>query len=119
MSDSSDIDPAGLARLNRLGGPAFVRKMIDAFLEEVPERLAAARKGEQTGDHAAIAAAAHSIKQSAYNFGATRVNRIAEKLDLAVRSNNIDNLSTLLDDLEQAYSTAKSWLESQRAALPT
>ncbi|MEO6788807.1 MAG: Hpt domain-containing protein [Chthoniobacteraceae bacterium] len=118
MSDNIGIDPAGLARLDKLGGPSFVKKMIDIFLEEVPGRMAAARTGEQTGDHAAVGEAAHSIKQSAHNFGATSLSLIAEKIDRSVRANNVENLSALVNDLEQAFSTAKSWLEEQRKTLP-
>jgi HPt (histidine-containing phosphotransfer) domain-containing protein len=119
MSNHIGIDPAGLARLNKIGGPAFVRQMIDIFLEEVPGRMAAARTGEQTGDHAAVAEAAHSIKQSAHNFGATNLSLIAERIDMSVRAKNIANLSAMVNDLEQAYSAAKSWLEDQRKTLAT
>ena len=119
MSNHTGIDPAGLARLHKIGGPSFVKQMIDIFLEEVPGRLAAARNGEQTGDHAAIAEAAHSIKQSAHNFGATSLSIIAQKIDVSVRAKDTANLSAMVNDLEQAFTAAKSWLEDQRKTLAT
>jgi HPt (histidine-containing phosphotransfer) domain-containing protein len=118
MNNQNGIDPAGLARLTKIGGPAFVRQMIDIFLEEVPGRMAAAREGERTGDHAAVGEAAHSIRQSAHNFGATDLSIIAEKIDRSVRSNDIADLSALVNDLETAFTAAKSWLEDQRKTLP-
>lgn len=117
MSDQTGIDPTGLQRLNKMGGPVFVRKMIDLFLEEAPVRLAAARKGEAAGDFNSVAEAAHGLKSSAQNFGASRLSRIAANIELQARGNTCKNLSSLLSDLEAAYSTAKAWLESERDAL--
>ena len=114
MSDYIGIDPEALARLERMGGPDFVKKMITLFLEEAPERLAAARQGEQSGDHTAVADAAHSLKSSAQNFGASKLSSIAEEIEMLARANHLENLPTLLHDLEQAYSTVRSWLEGQR-----
>ena len=117
MSDYTGIDPTGLERLNRMGGALFVRKMIDLFLKEAPDRLAAARKGEQAGDLVAVAEATHSLKSSAQNFGASRLSNIAERIELRARADNRENLATLLSDLEGAYSTARAWLEHERDAL--
>jgi HPt (histidine-containing phosphotransfer) domain-containing protein len=117
MNDSTGIDPAGLARLHQIGGAAFVKRMIDLFLEEAPDRLIAARKGEETGDLVAIAEAAHSLKSSAHNFGASRLSRIAAEIESRTRANKSENLSSLLGEFEAAYEAARVWLESQRDAL--
>jgi HPt (histidine-containing phosphotransfer) domain-containing protein len=118
MTHNPGIDPEALVRLERIGGPVFVKRMIDLFLMEAPQRLAAAREGEKSGNIAALAEAAHSLKSSAHNYGASRLSFIAEEIELSARANKVENLSTLLNDLEQAYSTVKSWLESQRSTLP-
>lgn len=114
MSDFTGIDPHGLARLNKIGGSEFVIKMIDLFLEEIPDRLRAARNGELAGDTQAVAEAAHSIKSSAQNFGAESLALIARKFEVMTRSNDCENLAALLNELEQTYAVAKAWLESQR-----
>ncbi len=117
MSDYPGIDPTGLERLNRIGGALFVRKMIDLFLKEAPERLTAARRGEQAGDLIAVAEATHSLKSSAQNFGASLLSNIAGRIELSARANNCENLATSLSDLERAYGTARAWLERERDAL--
>jgi HPt (histidine-containing phosphotransfer) domain-containing protein len=117
MSDFTGMDPTGLTRLNKLGGPLFVRKMIDLFLEEAPDRLSAARRGAQAGDLVAVAEAAHSLKSSAHNFGASRLSRIAAEIELRAQANTPEELSALLGEIDAAYSAAKAWLESQRDAL--
>src|SRR6266853_473375 len=111
MSEIIGIDPQGLIRLNKMGGPDFVRKMIDLFLEEAPGRLRDARNGEKAGDIGAIAAAAHSLKSSAHNFGASSLARTAEKIENLTRSSSCENLGALLDELDRAFATAKTWLE--------
>ena len=94
-----------------------MRKMIDLFLEEAPDRLTAARRGEEAGDLAAVAAAAHSLKSSAQNFGASRLSNVAAKIESQARANRGENLSTSLSDLEDAYSAVTAWLKSEREGL--
>jgi len=114
MSDFTGIDPEGLARLNKIGGPGFVRKMIDLFLDDAPKRLSAARNAERAGDLATIAEAAHSLKSSAGNFGAERLALTAQKIEFLTRANSSENLSRLLSDLDQAFAETREWLVSQR-----
>ena len=113
MIDNTDVDPSALARLRRMGGPEFVVKMIDLFIEEIPSRLAAARQGEQVGNWTAVADGAHSIKSSAMNFGAQTLSEIALKIEMDARAGKTAEIPTLLRKLEQAYQTAKVWLDNQ------
>lgn len=117
MSNPNGIDPQGLARLKRIGGPAFVKQMIDLFLKEAPDRMRAARDGEKAGDLNAVTEATHSLKSSARNFGADSLASLAEKIEIMTRSNSSENLSGLLADLERAYAAARTWLESERDSL--
>src|SRR5947209_5788250 len=97
MNNVSGIDPQGLVRLSKIGGPDFVGQMIDLFLEEAPERLDAAREAEKAGDLGAVADAAHSLKSSARNFGAERLADLAENIEITARSPGGENVSALLD----------------------
>lgn len=117
MIEVPGIDPEGLVRLNKMGGPDFVKQMIDLFLEEAPDRLRAARTGESAGDFKAVSEAAHSLKSSSHNFGATQLALLAEKIEILTRSDSCENLSGMLTQLESTYSTVKGWLESQRDSL--
>ena len=117
MSDNTEIDPAGLARLNRIGGSEFVKEMIRLFLEEAPERLSAARHAEKSGDLFAVAQAAHALKSSAQNFGAAELSRLAQQIEKLTQDNKDEHLAKLLDDMEHAFRNAKVWLEKERDAL--
>jgi two-component system, sensor histidine kinase and response regulator len=60
MAPHSDLDRDEL--LARMGGDReLLREVIDAFLAEVPERLAALRAAAAAGD-------CHSVKRTAHSF---------------------------------------------------
>ena len=114
MDEVPGIDPSALAQLHGIGGSEFVHKMIDLFLEEAPQRIAAARKGQQSGSFEEIAAASHSLKSSAHPFGATKLSRIAEKVERLADSRQMDEIPELLSELEKCYPAVEAWLEAQR-----
>lgn len=114
MSECPGIDPNGLVRLNKLGGPAFVTKMIDLFLTEAPARMASAHQAAAEGNLPEVAHAAHSLKSSAYNFGAVELSTIAEKLELQIGAGKCEDLPGQLVRLESAFGVTKTWLEGQR-----
>jgi len=117
MDFSHSFDSKGLARLRKLGGPDFVCQMIDLFLEEAPERLAAARSAASAGNLIAVSDAAHSLKSSALNFGATALGGIAGKIELQTRANQGQNVPELLSEMEDAYAATIVWLKNERDAL--
>src|SRR5262249_28825691 len=113
MNETAEIDPSGLTRLSRWGGPPFVKKMILLFFQEMPLRLNEARKGTEKGDLEVVANAGHSIKSSALNFGASHFSAVAQQLEICARENRTGDLPALLNELDGAFARAKSWLESQ------
>lgn len=83
MADEmSRIDRATLARLDRLGGPPLVTRMIELFLENAPERMGRATTGALEGDLAAIERATHSLKSMAANIGALELYALAESIEI-------------------------------------
>ena len=118
MSDHADLDPGGLARLHRLGGADFVREMIDLFLVEAVQRLGEARAGESAHDWRAVGEAAHSIKSSAHNFGASGLARAAGQIEMMAHSGEVERIPALLDDLARLTTLTCDWLRDQRASLP-
>ncbi len=66
------LDRTALAKLQEVvgGDPADVAELIDSFLDEAPELLAAIGRAHAAGDVAALKRAAHSLKSAAREFGA-------------------------------------------------
>jgi HPt (histidine-containing phosphotransfer) domain-containing protein len=81
VADKSAIDGAVIERLDRLGGKKLVLGMIDIFLEHAPTRVEAARAGLNGADFDEIRRAAHSLKSSAGNLGATQLQALCEEIE--------------------------------------
>ena len=116
MSAEAGFDPAALARLDKLGGGAFVVEMIDIFFGYVPTRLAAAQAALAAGDVAGIEQAVHPLKASSGHVGAIRVHELAKQIEHLAQERHGESLPTALQQLEAAYLEVKPFLEAARAA---
>jgi len=111
MNEISHLDPAAIERLQRLGGRAFVVKMIELFSSYGAEKLAAAKTAELAGNRVGIADAVHPIKSSAGNIGAKRVQALAQQIEQLARQSGGGSLSGLLGELDAAFVAARNELE--------
>ena len=114
MNDGHQIDTQALARLNSIGGPAFVREMIDLFLVDAPKRVEAARLGQAVGDLVAVSEATHALKSSARTLGSNNLHALASQIESMTRFQQSENLPTLLDHLEQACLAACDQLQGEK-----
>lgn len=113
MEDRDYLDPGVIARLEQTGA-GFPRKLITLFLEQTPRRLDSARAGSRAGDWKVVEEAAHSLKSSAGNLGATRLRELADRMEaIAARGRStgrVAGLDTLLADLDTAYTRTRDLL---------
>jgi len=100
--------------LRRLGGTALLDKMIELFLSHVEPLVAQAAGSLSAGDLEALERAAHSIKSSAANVGASTLRSIAEQIEQQAHAGDKSFLGPLTEDLEEAFSAAKNSLERER-----
>lgn len=107
------LDPTVLDRLTRLGGQAFLIEMIELFLEHAPRRLRSARKALKAGDANGVYLAAHSLKSTAGNLGAHRMQRTAERLEERARNGDLEAAESLLEDLDRRYEPLRGRLEAE------
>ena len=103
MPEDSVIDPAAIARLHKVGGDKLVGQMIDIFLKNAPERVAAARQGIADGDSEAIEQAVHSLKSSAGNYGAVSLQTLAGRIEEQAEAKTLEDIPELFHDLEHLY----------------
>jgi len=78
----------------------FLGTLVDRFLAQCPEMLAAMRDATARGEGSALRESAHALKGAAGNFGAHRVRQIAFELEQAGRLGELDPAPGLLDALE-------------------
>ena len=105
MSDDT-IDPTAIARLERLGGADFLRQMIELYLQHGPERIRALNAGVTNNDAREVERAAHALKSSAGNLGATRLQAAALALELLALAQKVDQPAAELVYQEYAASEA-------------
>lgn len=86
------VDAAAVDRLRRLGGANLVRQMLELYLAQGPERMKSLVEGAAAGDTDRVERSAHTMKSSAGNVGALRLQQTAEALEAAAGAGVIDHV---------------------------
>jgi HPt (histidine-containing phosphotransfer) domain-containing protein len=102
------MDPAAVARLQEMGGPALVRTLVRLVLEELPARLDRVEAAVATRDAAELAPAAHSLISTTGNFGAFQVSELARRIELAAPAGDWD---TLRADAAELVALSRQFLQ--------
>jgi HPt (histidine-containing phosphotransfer) domain-containing protein len=114
MKDLPLVDLAQIDRLNEWGGADLKRKMIDLFLTHAMERLDQVRDGIATGSSKKAENGAHTLKSSAGNVGASRVQKLAQDAETLAEEGKLDELSALFPSLEEEFHAACEALKDVR-----
>jgi len=110
---SSDLDPAAITRLERLGGPPFAAHLVDLFLREAPPKVAAIRAALDARDADAVAYWAHGLISTSGNLGATRVWELVRQIEAAALAGRWEPLPSLVDTLEPAFDAVRAGLVAE------
>jgi HPt (histidine-containing phosphotransfer) domain-containing protein len=102
-------DAAALDRLERFGGLKLRQELTTLFLQEAPSRIASARAALARGDVDAVRAMAHTLKSSAGQMGALRVQQICEGLEGPELP---PDLPRALSDLDEQLARYIVWLDT-------
>ena len=97
------------------GDPELLLDLIDMFLDDAPTKVGAILEGAASHDMEAVERAAHSLKGSSGNLGAVLLQDVAEKLQVAGRNGENDEVASLLDPLRDESQRAADALRSLRA----
>lgn len=114
MSTSPVLDPAAIANLRSLSpedGDAFLREIIGIFVEDTPRRIAELHASRASRDAPTFTRAAHSIKGSSSNVGASELRVISEQLEHHARKHGLDETcEVMVAELEAAFIRARDEL---------
>ncbi|MFO1424594.1 MAG: response regulator [Candidatus Competibacteraceae bacterium] len=119
---SADPAPSPLARsaldqiraLQRPGAPDLLGKIIGLYLESSPKLLRQMREAVTAEDGEALRQAAHSLKSSSANLGATQLAAVCKELEQRGRDRRWANSIELLRQLEIRYQHARDALDLER-----
>jgi len=117
-TQDSPLDGVALGRLLDLGGETFLAQMIDIVLPQAEARIAAAQEGLANGDLAAVRFAAHSLRSTAGNVGATRLLAEATRAEELAAEQRAAELAPVLEALGAEWVRVRRSLEERRRSLP-
>jgi two-component system sensor histidine kinase/response regulator len=112
--DLPATDASALDRLKRFGGGKLLGEMIALFLAAAPERLTAARLGQTSGDAPAVEMAFHSLKSSAAQLGAMRLQRLSDRGERLANVGTLEEVPILVQELEEELARVRDWLIKAR-----
>ena len=113
---ASPLDERALAQiraLQRSGKPGLLGKIIGLYLDGSPKLLQQARDAVAGADPEALRQAAHSLKSSSANLGATRVAALCRELEQSGRERRLEGVVELLRELEIHYDRARDALAAE------
>jgi HPt (histidine-containing phosphotransfer) domain-containing protein len=114
------LDASAVDRLLRIGGATLATQMIQLFLQHGPERVSNVESGFSAGDMKQIEHAAHSMKSSAGNLGAQRLQQAAAALESASDPETArasDDIGKLVQDFREEYNAAAAALTKRLGEL--
>jgi HPt (histidine-containing phosphotransfer) domain-containing protein len=113
------LDPSALETLLEVvgGEPALLGELIDSFLEETPPLLNNLRQALGQGDAAELRRAAHTIKSSSNDFGATTLAELCQELETMGKAGTLDRAAEVVAQAEKEYEQVRVKLEAVRSEL--
>jgi PAS domain S-box-containing protein len=113
--EGTEVDfPALLARVD--GDPELAGEMIEIFLEDWPQLLAAIRKAIGENDNVALERAAHTAKGAICYFSSGSAAQAALRLQQMAVESQLSEAPTTLIDLEASVELVTAKLRELRAA---
>ena len=104
-----DLDERTIEKLQKLGGRKLLSQMVELFTSHAESAIRDASSGLAQGNLDTVRRAAHSLKSSAGNLGATRVQILADEIE-QLAEQEAGNIQPFLSDLQNAYLRAKDRL---------
>ncbi|HSJ08664.1 MAG TPA: Hpt domain-containing protein [Longimicrobiales bacterium] len=115
MRDAPVFDPAALQRLRRMGGGTLLRQLLEMYLGLGEERLAALAAGVESGDVRRVERAVHTLKATAGNVGAVRLQYTAAAIEEQAAAGVIDMelIGRVRDEYDASAAHLRDLLDSE------
>lgn len=113
---STAIDPQAIAGLRELNpdDPAFLRELIDLFVQDGAERVAEVERAVANQDAQLLIRAAHTLKGSCSNFGAGELARLTGVLEKHGKNAAFGEALTTLPALRAEFAAVGEALRNLR-----
>lgn len=114
MPATIDLDAIAALRDLNPEDPGFLRELIDVFLEDVPRRFDEIERALATQDAPLLTRAAHTIKGSGSNFGATGLTQVALQMEMQGKGAAFADAAASLPALKAEFDRVATALRQQR-----
>lgn len=118
VPENPPLDPTVLdelrANLPQTPDGSLVKKVIDLFLEDTPERLTKLRQAVAQSQTESLASLAHALKGSSATLGATNMARMCAELETIGQSQQLGSAPDLVSRLESEFVRVRSILSTQQ-----
>ncbi len=103
------FDANALRLLHRAGGEKLISKMSALFAANAPQRIKGAEEALATGDLAGAITFAHSLKSSAGQLGAVRLQQLCDSLESACVAGNLAHARELVRAAREELPASIDW----------
>lgn len=93
------------------GDDSFLRELVQIYLEDSPLRIAEIEQSLAQGDAVLLTRAAHSLKGSSSNFGATQLRAVSERIERLGHSGVLGEVAPQIPELKAEFDRVKAALE--------
>lgn len=108
------IDRITYEQLKNMAGADFIGELIDAYLEDSPQLIAAMHTSLQSNDVEVFRRSAHSLKSNSASLGALDLSGMARELEMMGKEGNLTNALPLLNRLSAEYDSVQETLKDWR-----
>ncbi len=110
------LDRSALEAIRALqsdAAPDLLARVISLYFESAPDLIARLRTGLEAGDYNAVRVAAHTLKSSSANLGATALAELSKQLELAARTGIIGPGVPDAQAIEREYDAVREALQAE------
>jgi two-component system, sensor histidine kinase and response regulator len=118
MREPPVLDHTQILRLKEWGGTDLQRKMIELFLTHSVERVNQIRDGLAQQNSKAAETGAHTLKSSAGNVGARRLQELCAHVESMAEREDLQQVRELFPTLEGEFESASEALRTLLEELP-
>ena len=106
---------SNLRALQSRAEPNLLSDLIDSFLRDSAERIAAMRGAAASGDAKALTRTAHALKGSSGTVGANRMTALCDVIEELSRASSMEGSPALIDALAEEFERVKRALEAEKS----
>jgi signal transduction histidine kinase/DNA-binding response OmpR family regulator len=106
------------ATLREAGAEQALYSIVDTFVRQAPDRLAALAAAATSGTGAEIMHAAHVFRGAAATIGARQLAELLERVETAARAGDVEAAKEAFEQVSPAAHAAIEYVRAQQAALP-